>query len=485
MLRKTHFCAAVLTTSLMTASPVFSDAQTTEILEEYLELFKSAPVTINVGAKDDGSRFSQWNDIVIKSVDDTMVVNIPWIKVDKKLLGGLELTFAEEISGAFEGIDTDDAKPIKFVMLNDGMTVGVDGDAGARSYASTFKEMTFKSVDSEEVNFIAKMMNGSSTQLMQKGDIQKTMGDFSFESMILNYDLKVDDQIMKSESEFSGLSGKFDLPIYGKFDLENPTSNFDPSRDLLIEYSVGSGTSKTNIENGYGPIEALVSYGEGSGKIAITDSVVELIGDTKDMSYDISAAAMGLPPVQLNAASADVKMAIPLDNIEESKQADYKIGLSGLTVSDQVWNIFDPQAILPRDAIELDIDLSADLRWLKKLAEIDVNDQNQSMPLAVDSAKINALNLKVAGAELQTEGSVLLDNKQFPPVPDGTVNVSLKGAQGLLEKLTQAGLLPAQNALAIRGMSAVFFEDRGEDNLVSTITMGKDGSITANGFPLQ
>ena len=80
-----------------------------------------------------------------------------------------------------------------------------------------------------------------------------------------------------------------------------------------------------------------------------------------------------------------------------------------------------------------------------------------------------------------------IDNSQFPPVPDGMVNVSLKGAFGLLNKLTEMGLVPAQNAMMIQGMSGMFFKPGGdgEDHLVSTIVMTKDGHISANGMPLK
>jgi hypothetical protein len=149
--------------------------------------------------------------------------------------------------------------------------------------------------------------------------------------------------------------------------------------------------------------------------------------------------------------------------------------------------MFDAKGLLPRDEISLDIDLSANMRWLKKLTDIDLKDQNQAPPLEADSATINALNLKIAGAELITSGDVKIDNSQFPPVPDGTVNVSLKGALGLLTKLTEMGLVPAQNAMMIQGMSGMFFKpgEDGEDHLVSTIVMTKDGGISANGMPLK
>ncbi len=482
---KTDFLPVTAMACLTATTPVFADAQTTEILEEYFDLFKSTPVTIDVGAKDDGSRFTQWNDIVVRSESNDAVINIPWIKVSRKLLGGVEMTFAEEINGALQGFSENVGEPVKFVIQSKGAIVGIDGDAGARSYASSFDEMTFKTVGSKDIVVDAKVEGGSSNQTIKQGDAETTSGDFSFTTMVLNYAFDVDGQSVTSNSSFDGLSGEFDIPLYKDFDPENPIGFFDPERDAVITYRLGSGITDTVINSDAGPMTTKASYGAGSGKLALLDKVVELSGNLKDMNYDLSAPTLGIPPVKFTMAQTDAKITVPLDNIDKAKPADYKLAFNGLKISEDVWNLFDPQAILPRDDIDLDIDLSADMRWLKKLAEIDVNDKNQAPPFAVDSAKVNALNLRLAGAELKTDGAIVLDNAQFPPVPDGTVNVSLTGAQALLTKLTETGLLPAQNALAIRGMSAVFFDEQGEDHLVSTIKMHKNGRITANDIPIK
>ncbi|KAB7614465.1 DUF2125 domain-containing protein [Amylibacter sp. SFDW26] len=485
MFRSTRFWTAAVAVSALSATPVFSDAQTTEILEEYFELFKSAPVTIDVGTKDDGSRFTQWNDIVVKYESSDAVLNIPWIKVSRKLLGGLEMTFAEEINGALKGFNEDTAEPIKFVVISKGAVVGIDGEAGARSYASEFDEVTFKTVGSDDISIDAIVTDGTSTQTIKKGEIDVSSGDFSVASMTFNYAFDVEGKALGSAASFDKLTGTFEIPLYKDIDQEDFMSSFDANQNMLIEYNVASGLAKTVVKDINGTFNVVTKHGVGFGKFALLDSIAEMSGETQDVSYDITAPDIGLPPIELGMKEMVAKFVVPLDNTEDAKASEIKFAMTGLNMSEGVWSIFDPKAILPRDEADLDIDLSANMLWLKKLAEINVNDKHQAPPVALESAKINAINLRVAGAELQTDGAIVLDNSQFPPVPDGTVNVSLKGAQGLLTKLSEAGLLPLQNALAIRGMSAVFFEDQGDDHLVSTIKMNKNGRITANDVPIK
>jgi hypothetical protein len=487
MTKRKNLLASVSALSLIFTTPVLADEQSTKILEEYFDFFKSTPMSLAVGDKEDKARYTQWNNVTLKSDDGTAQFAIPWIKVSKKLLGRYQLTFSESIGGLFQSPDPEILNPVKFALESKDMVVDISGKEGARKYNSSFEEVTFRTQDSDLISMSAKMTGGTGFQLMESGDMGKSSGNFSVKDMVVEYSLDIDGQAMSSRTSIQGFSGDFEIPLYDEFDPENPTSFFDPSRNFLIAYGTGSGSSKVSVETPVGPMNIDATFDAGTGSLGVLNSVATVQGTTKDITYDVTALAMGLPPMQLSLSEAVVDIKVPLDNVEESQPAIYKVALSKLQLSDQVWAMFDPKGLLPRDEIDLDIDLLANMRWLKKIADIDVGTMEQTPPVVVESAQIKAFNLKIAGAELLTTGSVLIDNSQFPPVPDGTVNIALNGAQGLLGKLTEIGILPAQNAMFIQGMSAMFFKPSGDgdDRLVSTIKMGKDGSITANGMPLK
>ncbi|MBE9475902.1 MAG: DUF2125 domain-containing protein, partial [Proteobacteria bacterium] len=364
------------------------------------------------------------------------------------------------------------------------MVIDIDGQLGAREYNSKFGEVTFRTLDNTIISVSATMTDGTGAHLMEA---DKSSGTYNLKSMKVNYRVEIEGDVVTSASTFVDIAGKFEAPYYKDYDPEIPTSAFDPSRDLFFQYSSGSGATDIFMESVVGPVEIKATFGPTSAAMGVTGSVASISGQSKDIAYDVNVAGMGLSQMQLSLSNSIVKLFVPLDNVDESKPAGAKIALSGLTLSDQVWAMFDPTAALPRDEINLDIDLSASLRWLKKIAEVDVSNTDQEPPLVMDSAEIKSLNLTIAGAELQTTGSVLVDNSQFPPVPEGTVNISLKGVQGLIGKLTEIGLIPAQNAMMIQGMTAMFFRpgEGGEDHLTSAIEMTKDGHIIANGMPIK
>lgn len=486
MFNKNYLFATAGALTVMAGSPVMSNDQATQILEEYFDTFRSTPMELSVGDKEDASRYTQWNNIILKSSDGKAKVVVPWIKVSKKLLGGFELTYAEEINGTIQSPDSEAMNAIRFIVESDGAIVNIGGKEGAREYDSSFDEVTFRTLNNNVVSIQAKMTDATGTQLLESGDTGRSVGSFDVKKMVIDYSFEMDGQSMKSSSKVDGFTGNFEMPFYKDFDAENPADFFDPSRNLFLKYTIGSGNTQISSGTPAGPVDVNATFGSGTGTFGITDSIATMIGTTKDIAYDVTATGLGLPPMKVSVSEATANIGVPLDNVEESKPADYKIALSGMKLSDQVWAMFDPKALLPRDEINLDIDVSAQLRWLKKIAEIDVKDQTQAPPIAIESAEIKAFNLNIAGAELQTTGAMLVDNNQFPPIPDGTVNVSLKGAQGLLGKLTEIGLLQMQHAAMIQGMSSAFFKPGdGVDHLVSVIEMTKDGHITANGIPLK
>jgi hypothetical protein len=99
--------------------------------------------------------------------------------------------------------------------------------------------------------------------------------------------------------------------------------------------------------------------------------------------------------------------------------------------------------------------------------------------------------LKAAGAEVTGKGAFTFDNSDtttFPgvPLPTGQLDLKLVGANGLLDKLVQMGLLPADQAMGARMMMGLFAKtvEGSDDTLTSTLEF-KDKGFFANGQRLQ
>lgn len=482
-----YIFAAAVTFGISAGPAVFAEAEATQILEEYLAFFDTDSMVVSIGDKQDESKFTQWNTIQIRSKDGAGVFVIPWLRVSKRFLGGHEMTIAPRIAGQMLLSDPTLPNVLNFAIESQDFSVNISGQAGARDYSSSFKDITFSTVDTQNINITAKITEGRGRRIMKDGSNSHMTGDYKVENIAIDYDLNIDGQSLAYKNTVKDVSVAFELPFYEAFDADNPTQSFDPTRNLMFQYETGAGATEIKTLSPSGPVDVMGSYASGSGEFGIVDTVATLSGISQDMSYTVSVGATGLPPMDASISEMSMAAGFPLDNVTESKPSDFKIALKDLELSNGVWAAFDPEGVLPKDAINLDIDLSADIRWLQKIAEINLDAPSQTPPIQVDRAEIKALNLKALGAEMQTTGSVVLDNSQFPPAPEGAFNISLKGAEGLIENLASIGLLPKEQLLVVRGMKGVFFKSGGddEDHLISKIELTKEGRVWANGVPVK
>ena len=103
---------------------------------------------------------------------------------------------------------------------------------------------------------------------------------------------------------------------------------------------------------------------------------------------------------------------------------------------------------------------------------------------ALESLNITELGLKVAGAALDGTGAFTFDNSMGMPMPLGEANITITGANKLIDGLIATGLLPEQDAMGARMMMGMFMVPSGDDTLTSKIEAKEGMQILVNGQPL-
>jgi uncharacterized protein DUF2125 len=218
--------------------------------------------------------------------------------------------------------------------------------------------------------------------------------------------------------------------------------------------------------------------------------------DTLTSNIDVTVAsnAMPMPPVTVSLAEYGASLAMPMTQSDEP--GDFGLGLRfvGLSVPEDLWRMFDPSQVLPRSPATFILDLSGKANWLFDIFDQDTADameEMDEMPGELHELTLDALQLSLGGAELTGSGAFTFDNSDLEtfdgmPAPEGVINLSLSGGNGLLDKLVQLGFIQAQDAMGMRMMMGMFsVVAEGEDNLTSEIKVSKDGQIFANGQRLQ
>jgi hypothetical protein len=106
-------------------------------------------------------------------------------------------------------------------------------------------------------------------------------------------------------------------------------------------------------------------------------------------------------------------------------------------------------------------------------------------PPVVESVEVR--NVEVAGLGLRAAatGSFAFDPLMTEPLPGSSATVRLEGVDRMIDALVTLGWITQDDAFNARIGLAAVFRAVGEDQRESVIAVGPDGTITANGMPLQ
>lgn len=213
---------------------------------------------------------------------------------------------------------------------------------------------------------------------------------------------------------------------------------------------------------------------------------------TEDLEMTVASPDMPFPEIRVTFAKMGFDLEIPVTKSDVSRDFRLAINVTDATVSDPIWSMFDPSAKLPRDPATLAFDLSGKVDLFADLfdpALVDAKDTTSVGQLRALS--LNSLMVSAIGAVLTASGSFTFDNsdkKAFNgmPAPTGAVDMTLVGANGLIDKLVALGFVKDQQAMGARMMLGLFARPTGgNDTLTSKIEVQSDGAILANGQRLR
>lgn len=245
------------------------------------------------------------------------------------------------------------------------------------------------------------------------------------------------------------------------------------SADFDVEVTAPAGPSTVKGTSQSGAISASIGA-EG----------IDYAVSQKGLSVAITSAEMPVPNMNLKFDETAFGIKMPLVPSETSQPFAFTTKLTNMTLSDEIWAMFDPMAALPRDPLNLVIDTEGMVKVTKAMAP---NPENPSeLPAQFESMTLKELQLSAAGAELTGTGAGQMD---YPaagaPVPSGTFDFKLTGANALMDNLVAAGFLAADQLMMPRMMLAMVGipDPAGGDALISKIEI-KDKGVFANGQKL-
>jgi hypothetical protein len=156
--------------------------------------------------------------------------------------------------------------------------------------------------------------------------------------------------------------------------------------------------------------------------------------------------------------------------------------------------MLDPSKKLPNQPINASISLSGKSILFENFtdfrSEIYAENNGNQFPVEVEKISLEKLNVSLMGASLQGKGDLLLDNDDLItfngyPKPVGSFEFLLSGANALVDKLIDSGIVDPDTAMGARMMFSMFAVPTGDDKLRSKIEFNSLGHILANGQRLR
>jgi len=252
-------------------------------------------------------------------------------------------------------------------------------------------------------------------------------------------------------------------------------------------FKTGGGTTSVVAETPDGPFQMTTASQSGAFNMKMdSDGLVYDIANT-GVQFDVQVAQFPFP-VSVNMAEYGGKLVMPLTADDDPQDFGFGLSLKDFTISDVIWNLFDPAVQLPRDPATLILEISG----LSKLS-LDLLDPENGDALEagdgvgeVNALNIDTLQLSAAGAEVTGSGAFTLDNEDLQtfggmPRPEGSADVRVSGANKLIDTLVTMGLLPEEQAMGARMMMGLFGVPQGDDVLTSKIEVTPEGQVLANG----
>lgn len=432
-----------------------------------------------------------------------MSMSIGTLTFEEASGGTVAIKMPAEMPLSISGIDTSgqgENFTMNLVYRQSGQEILVSGapeqityDYDAATFALVLNELIVgeDSFGSDNAKFVMEGSGLDTQTTMTLGEMRGYEQNGSIQAM--TYDIFINNPEESAQVALAGSLNAVTIAGGGKLPLTieqgaDMATMMRQGFDVAGRFAYSQGSTQMTVTDPENGNFASQSTGAG-GALGVSMSETGLVyeGQTNNLAMTVNAADLPFP-IQFSMEQGGFNLAAPVTKSEEPQDFAFGLTLGNFLMSDMIWGIFDPTGQLPRDAATIEVALSGKARL-----DVDYLDPQAAAqmgpggPGQVQELTISTLILDAVGARLEGSGDVSFDNSDFQtlpgmPKPVGQINLSLAGANALIDKLVAMGLLPQDQAMGARMMMGLFAVAGSEpDTLNSKIEFTEDGQILANG----
>ncbi len=495
-------CGAVFAYAIVTQGAL-ADLTAQDVWDDWQSYLTQMGYTVSGEQSVNGSVTSVTDMTVSMSLpeeDAAFQMRVPEMILTENGDGTVSIDFPESFPMTVSGEGEGETFSADILYTHNGLEMVVSGSSEDMTYDYSAASLGIKldgvNVNGEEMPSAIlgadmEMTDLTGSSRMKVGENRDV--DQTFKAGGLSYSLAFDDPESDETAKIDGNLRQLDFEgtsvIPSDFDVADPQAFYDAGFEFSGLFTYGSGTTAMEGTSD-GEAFSLGSESEG-GRFAASFDAQRLAYDVEQNSAKLAVTTADLPfPIEIAMANAGLKFEFPVQQSEEIQPFGFAINMTDFTMSDVLWSMFDPAGALPRDPATISIDTSGTAKILTNFFDpeaVESLEFAEEAPGELHSLKINELLVSLVGAKLTGEGDFSFDNsntEEFDglPSPSGVANLTLTGANALIDTLIGMGLLSDSDAMGARmmmGLMAVPGEE--PDTLNSKIEFTEDGQILANG----
>jgi hypothetical protein len=487
---------AVCFAALVAANTAMADLSATQVWTDWkTQLTMSGTADITTSAEQQSGDTLNVRGLTLRFADEdvVLVADIGDLQFVEQRDGSVTITMPETYPITITGAD---GVIITVDISQSGMQMQVSGDPDVMTYdisADRYMIALRDVVDGSDtftgdLRFMANDLTG--TYQATNADLRNLQYNLAAGS----FDILVDIQIPDSSGEYvtmgaklAGLAMQADVTLPDEAQLKGSDDAFGAGLSMAGGYTIDRGEFVFDINAEGDQAAGSGSTGSSSLTLQASQQSVAYASQTRDLALQMLAS--GLPvPVDLSVAQYGVTFEVPMARSATAEPFRIGFDLVDLTLSDAIWDIFDPAAVLPRSPASVQIGLAGLARPLFDFfdpAQQQAINQSQT-PFELAELNLTQLNIALAGANVTGSGGFSFDNSDMAsfaplPRPEGSVSITINGLNGLLDKIAAMGLIPADQLMAPRMMLGMFARATGDDQLESKLEVTKSGQVLANG----
>jgi hypothetical protein len=495
------------TTALAVVLPVtaaFADVTPEEVWANWQAMATAAGQELTVGAVAQNGDALEATDIVVTFSDElggSFSATIGRLAFADTGDGTVAVTMSEVIPLAFAFANVEDGpSSLKFTVNQPGTVITASGTPEATNY----------SVAAPSVALVLDEVTD------EAGKVLDTKGEVVLSELSSSYTLEPDGTKSRLDGTFSAKSMKLDLSgtgadgsgggsfnvtltdltgtsagvLLGPEAMANMAAALNQGFSTQSSFTYGSMTVDFDVIDVSGPLKLTGTSGGGGLAVEINKDRLAYSTSMKAARYSISGADIPFPEVVVTFAETGFDLQMPVTRSEAAQDFAFMTRIIDLTVSEDVWGLFDPGVVLSRDPASFVFDVKGKGFWTQDILDPEVQMDGTEPPGQLDSLDLTELLLKAVGTEITATGGLTFDNTDLEtfqgiPEPTGSFNVTIKGVNALIDNLIAMGLLPDDQATGFRMMLGMFTRPGAGGDEVTSLIEIRDGGLFANGQQLQ